>query len=442
MPSIAVRMCSQKPRKSVILSLPVRRRPAMCMTYALPYGRKWPLPRPLKDARLDTRAARRRLKPRREPYWRSMREGMAIGYRHFKGEGGSWIARHYTPATGRTYKALGAADDTRDADSVTILDFAQAQEKAREWFGNIAAPSGGLTVAAGAAAYLDYVKAEKKSWHSHNAKIRRHVLPELGTIRIADLTKERLDQWKRAMVRHDPADADVERRSKDSANRVLTVLRALLNHATGSPADSAWRRVRPFLGASKAREAHLDPEQCARLINATSGAFRNLVIATLLTGFRAPGEARGIRVRHFDAQAHTLKLPDGKTGERVIVLTAEAVKFFTGIAAGRSPDALLLPNDDGTAWQLEHTRLMKAAVARAGLPADTTIYACRHTYASQCILNGMNVILLARNMGTSVRMLERSYVKFIDKAKRELVEATGFRLGLKPSNVAPMKRRK
>ena len=33
------------------------------------------------DAKLDTRAARLRLKKRREPYWRSISEGLAVGYR-------------------------------------------------------------------------------------------------------------------------------------------------------------------------------------------------------------------------------------------------------------------------------------------------------------------------------------------------------------------------
>ncbi len=50
--------------------------------------------RTLQDAKLDTRAARLRLKKRREPYWRSISEGLAVGYR--KGvKGGTWIARHY-----------------------------------------------------------------------------------------------------------------------------------------------------------------------------------------------------------------------------------------------------------------------------------------------------------------------------------------------------------
>ena len=32
------------------------------------------------------------------------------------------------------YKALGGADDIRDADGLTVLSFAQAQERARTWF--------------------------------------------------------------------------------------------------------------------------------------------------------------------------------------------------------------------------------------------------------------------------------------------------------------------
>ena len=71
--------------------------------------------RTLTDAKLDTRAARQRLKARREPYWRSFSEGLAIGYR--KGaKGGTWIARHYTVEEGRRFQSLGTADDVADAD--------------------------------------------------------------------------------------------------------------------------------------------------------------------------------------------------------------------------------------------------------------------------------------------------------------------------------------
>src|SRR5271169_3712258 len=89
--------------------------------------------RTLRDAKLDTRAARAKLKARREPYWRSISEGLAIGYR--KGaKGGTWIARHYSAEEGRRFKALGTADDVADADGVHVRSFAEAQDAARNWF--------------------------------------------------------------------------------------------------------------------------------------------------------------------------------------------------------------------------------------------------------------------------------------------------------------------
>jgi site-specific recombinase XerD len=78
---------------------------------------------------------------------------------------------------------------------------------------------------------------------------------------------------------------------------------------------------------------------------------------------------------------------------------------------------------------------MQEAVKRAKLPDDCTVYSLRHTYASQSILAGMNLKLLAENMGTSILMLEEHYGKFIAKTKQKLVEETGFRLGLKRGNI-------
>ena len=78
---------------------------------------------------------------------------------------------------------------------------------------------------------------------------------------------------------------------------------------------------------------------------------------------------------------------------------------------------------------------MADAVKRAKLSADTTIYTLRHTYASQSILAGMNLQLLAENMGTSIRMLELHYGKFIAASRRRLIEESSFKLGLTPGNV-------
>ncbi|MBW4037249.1 MAG: site-specific integrase, partial [Proteobacteria bacterium] len=72
------------------------------------------MPRKARDERLDTRAARLRLPVRREPYFRTIQEGRAIGYRRLAGgKAGTWIARHFDRDRDPTrfYKSLGSADD-------------------------------------------------------------------------------------------------------------------------------------------------------------------------------------------------------------------------------------------------------------------------------------------------------------------------------------------
>src|SRR5215831_12864127 len=108
----------------------------VCRTCAVRIGCH-PVARTKQDKRLDTRSARQQLPQRREPYWRSISQGLAIGYRR-GAKGGTWIAQHYAKSTGRRPKALGTADDFADADGVYVLSFAQAQEAARAWFAELA----------------------------------------------------------------------------------------------------------------------------------------------------------------------------------------------------------------------------------------------------------------------------------------------------------------
>jgi len=400
--------------------------------------------RQVKDARLDNRAARAKLPARAEPHWRLITGGRHLGY--YKGaRGGTWVAR-FRPA-GEAYRktTLGKADDTEDADGVTVLNYMQAVEHARAWFAQQLEPldaAGPYSVADAVAAYVGFLKAERKTGIDTERRLKRNIPSKLGDRPVAELTTDELEKWKHGLVRIDPDDPDAERRSKDTANRELTMLKAALNRAFNSKkvaSDIAWRRVKPFKKVARSRQVHLDAAQCTRLINSCQGAFRNLVVAALLTGARPPGELAHLRVKHFHPELRMLSIVDGKTGSREVVLTAEATRWFEEITAGRDPDALLLPRDDGTAWRRsDQMRPMWEAVARAKLPIDTCLYTLRHTHASQALLAGMNMKLLAENMGTSIKMLELNYAKFIAASRRKLIEESGFKLGLVPSNVASL----
>src|SRR3712207_4030601 len=122
--------------------------------------------RTVRNAKIDTRSSRARLTRRREPYWTVISAGCAVGYR--KGiKGGTWVARFRADDGQQHYESLGAADDNRDPDGLTVFSFSQAQERARNFFthkarhlsGELAADLGPYTVQA---AVRDYFAARER----------------------------------------------------------------------------------------------------------------------------------------------------------------------------------------------------------------------------------------------------------------------------------------
>src|SRR6516165_4209424 len=87
--------------------------------------------RTLRDSRLDTATSRLKLKVRGKPYWRLLEQGLHLGYRRLEGRSGTWVRRRYLGDEKYSTEGIGTADDNGHADGATILNFKQAQEKAR-----------------------------------------------------------------------------------------------------------------------------------------------------------------------------------------------------------------------------------------------------------------------------------------------------------------------
>lgn len=85
------------------------------------------------DATLDSRTARGRLKASGKPYWRQLEPGVSIGYRKPLSGPGKWVLRLHTGGKNNyVTETFATADDFSDADGLVVLDFWQAQNKARE----------------------------------------------------------------------------------------------------------------------------------------------------------------------------------------------------------------------------------------------------------------------------------------------------------------------
>lgn len=160
--------------------------------------------------------------------------------------------------------------------------------------------------------------------------------------------------------------------------------------------------------------------------------LRDYVLILANTGIRA-GEAKSLKWRDIrevrgDGTTNLVLLVTGKTGQREVVaskgdvstyfkrvfqLRCEELTKKAGTATEPSPEGLVFCHPDGSpimSFKKSFASLLKSA----GVETDTfgqrrTIYSLRHTYATFRLQEGVNHYTLAKNMGTSVAMLEKHY---------------------------------
>lgn len=365
--------------------------------------------RTIVDSNLKDRTARGRLKARRKPYWREIEPNLAIGYRRLKGRknrpagAGTWSARHYVGGGAYTVEKIdGVADDFSDANGVTVLDFKQAQDRARALHlqrHTASEITGPLTVKAALELHLEHLAGlgQNIASQQHHARVFR----------------------------------------QSSANRILTTLKAALNYSFAEKlvaSDAEWRRAKPFRNVESARVKYLQVAEAKRFINACDPAFRPLAQAALQTGCRY-GELCRLKVGDFNADSGTLAIWQSKSGKpRHVVLTTEGCAFFIELTAGRTASELMLPRADGSPWRKSNqAEFMAAACTRAKI-TPINFHALRHTWASLAVMAGMPLMVVAKNLGhVDTRQVERHYGHLAPSYVVDAVRAHAPKFGFKPA---------
>ena len=384
--------------------------------------------RSVRKAGLETRTARLKLPVARKPMFIRIGPGISLGYRRNQ-VAGTWVLRISDGKGGATTRAIGTADDFTDADGASVLNYWQAQDKAQSAARSPSGvvPSKPLTVGRAAEIYLEKLEAKNsRTARDTRGRLNLHFLKKFGDELVTNLTKSKLEDWLNTMALRS-SDREAVRRSKDSANRVLSMVKALLNHALRDPDnritdDHAWRLVKPYHGVAMPRATHFSEAQARALIEATPDReFADLLTAGFLTGARY-GELIGSSIRDFDEVARTLSV-DGKTGPRTIILQPEAVSFLQSVCGARGADEPLFRRGDGARWSRSHQqRRMALALERAGLDREGTFYALRHSYISRAIEGEIPLNIIADNCGTSVKIIETTYAKVLAGKRRDFIQ--------------------
>jgi integrase len=427
----------------------------------------------IEPAKFESRTARGRLKRGRQPHWRAIVPGKVhLGYQCWKGDAaGRWLLRRYIgkhksangkPVAKYRLSTLGLADDDAKANGIHVLTFEQADAKARAM---VAVPDNGkierLTVRQAMERYIEHKRDQGQPVHDILSRGTVHILPSLGELVVAELTAEQLRKWLATMAaapaqnrpkageprfRAEPATDAEKRARRASANRVLTMLKAALNHAYDEGhvvnRDSWGRKLKPFRNVEVARVRYLTVAQAERLLNACDAEFRPLVRAALETGCRY-SELTQMQVQDFNPDSNTVTIRKSKSGKaRHVILTPEGADFFRRLCAGHDGTEPIFRRADGAVWnKSDQARPMRAACTRARITPAIGFHALRHTWASLAAMNSVPLMVVAKNLGhADTRMVEKHYGHLAPSYVADAIRAGAPRFAGAdtPSSVAPM----
>jgi integrase len=373
-----------------------------------------------------------KLKPRGKPYYRLIGERLHLGYRRNAEGVGKWVARRYVGDQKYVVETIASADDVDDSNHDTVLTYFEAQDRARSKRGY----TGPYRVRDAWEAYLSNLGAER-SYHPRT-RGEKHILPSLGDKLVDALTPEELRKWRHGLVKED-SDPEKVRRRKVTANRILDILKAVLNlafHDKRAQSDTAWRRVKAFAGVAVARTRYLTVEEAQRFLNACDPDFRLLCRGALETGARY-GELCRLECSDFNPDSDTVHIRQSKSGKsRHIILTKDGARFFSQLCAGRKGDSPMF----GRVWtDWQQKRPMAAACERAKIE-PIGFHGLRHTWASLSVMGGMPLQVVAKNLGhRDTKMVELHYGHLAENYVVKQVQEFGPKYGIADdTNIVPM----
>ena len=151
-----------------------------------------------------------------------------------------------------------------------------------------------------------------------------------------------------------------------------------------------------------------------------------------MTGARY-GTLTQLTVADFNPDAGTVAVRTSrKSKPHHVVLTGEGVKFFRQVCDSRAGEEVMLCRTDGATWGMSYQlRPIKAASERARISPPVNFHCLRHTWASHAVMNGVPLMVVARNLGhVDTRMVEKHYGHLAESYITDAIRTGGACFGV------------
>jgi integrase len=310
-----------------------------------------------------------------------------------------------------------------------------------------------LTVSELCDLYLAQGATHKKpsTLKADRGRIEHHIKPLLGRKRVAKVIRADIER----LLTDVKAGNTAARKLKDGKRRpgsittggagVAAQCVALMSTLLGFAVGRGLRPDNPALGIKKPpirkMERFLSEAEIARLAialdaeaNRTGDPYPAAAIKLLLLTGGRRGEIIGLQWPHVDFERHSLRLPDSKTGAKVIYLNPPALELLASLPrTSANPHVFVGKRKGGPLGGID--KVWFRVRAAAGLQ-DVRLHDLRHSFASMGVAGGLSLPLIGALLGHKHAATTARYAHLSADPLRAANELIGMRIAaaMKPKS--------
>jgi integrase len=271
------------------------------------------------------------------------------------------------------------------------------------------------------------------SQYAKNAeRMRNHLVPNFGNCDIAHITARMVDEYKKNRSgRIKPA----------TINRTLAILRKMLNDAVrwGFVGSSPMRMIQQLPEKQQGFDFYAEDEVILFLQNC-SPDFYPIASCAVYTGMRI-GEIVALRWKDVDLERRVIRVERSgkgttKSGKIRYVPVNSRLLAVLHACRERANGEFVFPDGKGRMRSIEFRNEMRNAAERAGL-RRIRMHDLRHTFASNYVLKGGNLVSLQKILGHSTINMTLRYAHMAPDFMAKEIELLDFNAG--PSLIRPQK---
>jgi len=254
--------------------------------------------------------------------------------------------------------------------------------------------------------------------------LNRQLLPAFGSRRLDRIRHIEVVRWFEKYSGTAPG----------AANKGLELLRQILNHAIAhghievNPArgigPNPGRKLTRFLSREEIDRLHRVLDRYAEGSRSQTQQA-DIIRLLLLTGCR---KSEIVRLRREEVGDDRLELKDSKTGPRMVMLNVEARTIVERRMAQANGPWVFPSVREPSRPQHIGLSLWNAVRREAGIE-DVRLHDLRHTVASQAVLNGVSLPVIARLLGHSTVHMTMRYAHVGDREVEAAAERVGRAIG-------------